>query len=143
MAERRPCVDPVCGHEQIRRDVEVRGRIAERPAALVAQDDEAFDLRGPAEQPCRRSGLAGAEALPDARRGDALDDRDDPDVEPELLQERRVAGGVAAEAEVLPHRDHARADSPEQRVRERPGIQACECRRELDDQRLLDRSLGE
>ena len=67
---------PSSRHEQLRRDVEVRRREAERAAALVAHDDDALDLRRPPEELRRMRDVAGGEQLPDVARRHALDERD-------------------------------------------------------------------
>ena len=66
MVERGAGVDPVRRDEQRRLDREVRRRVAERAAALVAGDDGAVQLGRPSEQPCGpliRPGAAAADLV--------------------------------------------------------------------------------
>src|SRR3954454_12749600 len=50
VAGRRPGVDPVRGHEQVRLDLDVGGRESERAAPRVTAHTDAVDLDGPAQQ---------------------------------------------------------------------------------------------
>ena len=52
--ERLARVDPVARADELRVHRDVGRRVAERPAALVAGDDEAVELERPAEHPARR-----------------------------------------------------------------------------------------
>src|SRR5712691_11396141 len=136
-------VDAVCRHDQARVDCQVRRREAERPAPCVAGDDDALDLRGPAEQRGRPLHLAGADEPADMRRGDALDERHGPHLEAEAAQQLDVSAPSVAEAERLAGDDHLRPDRGEDVACEVLRLDPGDLERELDDERRLDPLLGD
>ena len=147
MADRRARVDPECRHEQVGGSLEVRGREAEQPSALVAHDDDSLDLRRPAEQVGRMADVAGREQLPDVARRDAVDERHAAHVEAELLEEHEVARPAAAEAEAVSGGDDLGPDPAEDRLSERlrlergkRGVEATFERREQLDRRAEERA---
>ena len=79
-------VDPVRGHDQVGRRVEIGRRIPERAAALISEDDEALDLRRPTEKLCSVPDATFAQQLADSRRRDVADERNGTDIEPELAE---------------------------------------------------------
>ena len=101
MAETEAGVDAVPRAREIRLEPEVRRRVAERPAALVAGDDDAVELERPAEHRGRAATSPSRERRADRRRRDAGQLRHDDDLEAEPLEEREIARAADAEAEVL------------------------------------------
>ena len=71
VVERGAGVDPVRGHEQLRLDREVRRRVSERAAALVAADDDPVQLRQAARAGAPPPHLARVQVPPDLGRRDA------------------------------------------------------------------------
>src|SRR5918994_1643804 len=96
MVQRGAGVDPVPGHEHGRVDAEVRGRVAERAAPLVARNDEAVELGRAPEQARRLADLAGVQVPPDLRRRHAREQRHRPHLVPEPGQQVEVAAALAA-----------------------------------------------
>src|SRR5262249_10139015 len=118
MSEPESGIDPVSGTREVRLETEVRGRVAERPAALVAGDDEAVELERPAEHRGRRAHVALPERRPD--RGPRTPGQlgYDADLEPEALEQREVARAAHAEPEVHAGNDRLRADRPQEALGE-------------------------
>jgi hypothetical protein len=100
-AQRGPRVDPERRDEEVRLDGEVRRRKAERSAALVAGDDNPFELVRAAEQGGGLLDLALREQLADTTRRDAADERHVDDVDAQRSQQTDVAFASPPEAEGL------------------------------------------
>src|SRR5262249_12691744 len=131
-------VDPVLRDEQLRPDVEVRGREAERPAARVAGDDDALDLDRTAEQPCGGPDVAVSHELPDPGRRDICEQWNGPRREAEALEQRKIAPARAPEAEVLASDDRLGTDRTQELVGELLRLEPGDVERELDDERGVD-----
>src|SRR5215210_1536235 len=134
-------VDPVRRHDQARLHREVRGRIAERPASLVAADDDAVELGWTTEQLRRPRDLARVQAPPDLRRRDALEQRHRHHRVAEAREHVEVASTLVAEAEVCPCDDDRRI--AELARRELLRLQPRHVERELDHPRLGHAQLRE
>src|SRR4051794_41782361 len=76
-------IDAVRRNEEPFGDVQVRGGKPELAAASVTADDDPLNLRRSPEQRRGRLGLSGANELPDAARGDILDERPPPPLQTE------------------------------------------------------------
>src|SRR5215210_2377710 len=139
MTERLARVDAVGRHEQRRLDRQVRSRVAEGAAALVAADDDPVELRRPPEQACRCRHLAVVEEAADLTRRDALEERRLAHVVAEPGEQGEVAAPLPAEAEPGTGDDDARVG--EVRPRERLRLHARELEREVDHPRLGDSEL--
>ena len=110
VAERRSRVDPEARHREKRVDGEIRGRIPERPAALVAGDDRPVELERPAEHLGGRDDVASASA-----ERIAVDETPRPPAamrtsKPSRSSSSRSPERLYAEAEVLPGDDDLGAD---------------------------------
>ena len=143
VAERRAGVDAEGGHEQVGLDREVRGRKAERAAALVADDDHAFDLGRPPEhgRGARRRPRAAAARI--SRRRDALEERHGARVEAELRSSARSPRAAMPEAEVSPATTTFVPDRAEHVAAKSSGSRCCSSWSNVDDERLLDAVLRE
>src|SRR5512133_2794084 len=139
----RARVDPIQGHPQLRPDVEVRGREAERPAAGVAGDDDPLDFDWTAERGCSRLDVAGTHKLPDSARGDVLEQRDGTRIEAEALEGREVALTGTPEPEIRARDDDLSADRPEELVCELLRLEPGHVQGDLDNERRLDTKPGE
>ena len=143
LTERGAGIDPVGRHEQIGRDCEVRGRIAERATALRSEHDGPVELRRPPEELSSAADVTVAEERSHLARRDPVCQRDGPDLEAEALEQRGVARGGPTEAKVLADDDHPRSDPPQQGLGELGGFVLCQVGRELDDECLGHAGLGE
>ena len=134
-------VDPVRGHQQARRRLDVRGREAEARAARVARHDHALHLRRAPEQARGGRDLPRVQQLPDVRRGDALHERHRPHVEAELPQQVEIARTRPAEAEPRPRHHDLRPDRLEHTRDEVLRLPPRHALGELDHEHVLDPGL--
>ena len=141
--EPRTRVDSVGRNQEFRRDVEIRGRIAEPSPAALAADHHAFDLGRTAEETRRRLHLSPRDELSDPCRGDTSHQRHGPDVESEPCEQRDVPGGAAAEAEVLADDNHVCADPAEHSLGKHRRLELRKLERERQDEHLVDPGLRE
>src|SRR2546421_5154758 len=103
-------IDAVRRNEERFGDVQVRGGKPELTATSVTADDNPLNLRRSPEQRRGGLGLAGVNELPDAARGDILDERHPPHIETEPLEQREIALTPAPEAKRLAGGDGLGAD---------------------------------
>ena len=122
----------------MRLEREVRGRVAERAAALVARDDDAVELvrAGPAS-PAAATTSPACSACRIAGRRDARHGLDLEDLEAEPLEQLEIAAAPRAEAEVGSGGDRLGADRPQVPLGEHLGLERHQLRRERRDERRL------
>ena len=134
----RARVDPVAGTGEIRLEPQVRRRVAERPAPLIAGDDDTVELERPAEH--RRCGddVPFREGRTNRRRRHALDLRRYQHVEAEALEQRQIARAPDTEPEILACDNALGSDRAEEELRERLGRELLELRSERSDDDGLD-----
>src|SRR5919201_1455260 len=140
-AARRAGIDAMPRHEQLGRNVEVRGREAERSPALVAEGHLPLDLRRSPEQDRRGGDLPDAGEPEDLRRRHTGDEWYRVDGESQPLEKSGVAGRPPAEPKVLADGDRPCADAMQDGVCELLRLEAGERLRELEDEHLVDPAL--
>src|SRR4051794_1678597 len=143
VAAREARVDPVRRHDEVRPERKVRGRVAERAAALVAGDDRPVELVRTAEEARRLCELSRAHGVADRCGRHACHGAGAADVVAEAPQERQIAGARAAEAEVVPGDDDLAAHRLEDARDELLRLELAQLEVEADDERVLDAQLRE
>ena len=139
----QPAYTPSGGTRRSWRDVEIRGREPELPAAAVPADDGPLDLGRTAEQRRRPLRLAGVQELPHATRGDVLDERHPPHVEAEPREQVEIAFAPATEPERLPRGDRLGSDPAEHLLGELLRRQRSELLVEPEHEDVLDSGVRE
>ena len=140
----RAGVDPVLRHEELRADVEVRRREAERAAARVACDDDAFDLDRPPEQLRRALDVA----LAPRARGSGVDETPSSSgtgtvSKPRLSRSPRSPLRPRPKRKSSPATTISAPIGRSTSLRELLRLEPGDVERELDDERRLDAELAE
>ena len=130
-------VDAVGRNEQAGGNVEIRGRKPELAAAVVAVNDDPFDLGGPAEQARRPLGLSPQEKLADPGRRDALEHGYPPHVEAEASRSVRSPCRSRPKRNVSPAATTS-APMPRRIARRICRLEACQRVVELEHEDVVD-----